>query len=52
MFKKVTKYIKLVPLILLGVAVIVWTSVFRRDTGDAGNYGGAQKGDEPPVFPY
>lgn len=51
MFKKITRYIKLVPLLLLGVAVIVWTSIFQRNP-EKKDFQKPQSGEEPPVFPY
>ncbi len=51
--KKLVKFIKLVPLLFFGVALIVWTSVFHR-SGDRGKQGSADpwSSSDDVVFPY
>lgn len=50
--KKIIRYIKLVPLFILGLAVMIWTALFtRRSMKGDGQVAEPGEG-EPPIFPY
>jgi len=51
MLKKFSRFLKLIPLLLVGVAVIVWASVFQRKE-EHKDVQKPQNPEEPPLFPY
>lgn len=51
MFKKLSRSLKLIPLLVIGAAVIVWAFFFQRKE-DHENVRKPQTPEEPPLFPY
>ena len=51
--KKLLRIVKLLPLFFMGVALIVWTSIFQR-SGNSGKKGATDFGGSSDgiVFPY
>lgn len=51
--KQLFRYIKYIPLFLLGVTVIVWGMVFQRSTKESdGDIFSPNDQDGGPIFPY
>ena len=51
MLKKLSRSFKLIPLLLIGAAVIVWATFFQRKE-DHKDVRKPQTPEEPPLFPY